>query len=89
MHDPRPHAGTLDCATYTDSETSFLDFCERLGYVYGERRWRHPLENWILTWDSLHGEIEAFDSRGRHLSVLDALTGARIKHYRPGRRIRV
>mgnify|MGYP003337888054 FL=1 len=68
---------------------SFLDLCERLGYIHGERRWRHPYKDWILTWDSLHGEIEAFNHRGRHVAVLDSMTGAAIKDHRPGRRIRV
>jgi hypothetical protein len=43
----------------------------------------------LLTWDSLHGEIEAFDLRGRHVGVLDAITGVMIKEARIGRRIRV
>lgn len=67
----------------------FLDTCEPLGYVYGERRWRDRLTRRLLTWDALHGEIEAFDLRGRHLGVLDAVTGVLVKPAVKGRRIRV
>jgi hypothetical protein len=67
---------------------SFLDRCEYLGYIHGERRWRGA-DGRILTWDTLHGEIEAFSRRGRHIAVLDAITGEAIKPPREGRRIRV
>ena len=50
----------------------FLDKCDYVGYIYGERRWRDPRDQRLLTWDGLHGEIEAFDARGRHIAVLDA-----------------
>ncbi len=43
-----------------------------------------------LTWDALHGEIEAFDLRGHHVGVLlDAVNGEDLKPARKGRRIRV
>ena len=67
----------------------FLDSCESLGYIYGERRWRSIDGQRLFTWDSLHGEVEVFDKRGRHLSVLDAISGAVIKPRRKGRRIHV
>ena len=67
----------------------FLDRCDYLGYIYGERRWRSCHGGNLLTWDALHGEIEAFDPRGHHTGVLDAVTGERIKPMRKGRRIRV
>jgi hypothetical protein len=67
---------------------SFLDGCKHLGYIYGERRWL-SVDGFILTWDGRHGEIEAFDPRGRHVSVLDPLTGVEIKPARKGRRVRV
>ena len=43
----------------------------------------------LYTWDSLHGEIEAFNRRGEHLGALDAITGEFIKDPSPGRRIDV
>ena len=67
----------------------FLDTCGYLGYVYGARRWRSPRGGVLYTWDSLHGEVEAFNSRGEHLGVVDAMTGVPIKPARRGRKIRV
>jgi len=66
---------------------SFLDGCEALGYIYGKRRWRDD-DGRLYTWDSFHGEIEAYDRIGQHIAVLDA-TGLEIKPPRRGRRIRV
>lgn len=68
---------------------SFLDTCAYLGYVYGERRWRGTDDEFLYTWDALHGEIEVYNARGRHVGVADAVTGGRIKPARKGRRIRV
>ena len=67
----------------------FLDDCEYLGYVNGDRRWRSPEGDRLFTWDWVHGEIEAFDVRGRHFGVFDGVTGEQIKLGRRGRRIRV
>jgi hypothetical protein len=67
----------------------FLDQCDYLGYIYGERRWYLAYLDAICTWDSLHGEIEAFDRRGKHFAVLHPITGKEIKPARKGRRIRV
>ena len=67
----------------------FLDTCDYLDYIQGERRWRSRVEPALYTWDFVHGEIEKFDFRGQHSGVLDALTGKRIKPARKGRRIRV
>lgn len=68
---------------------SFLDTCDYLGYIYGERRWRDSVNRRLLTRDSLHGEIEVYDLRGRHVAALDAMTGEPIKQGRNGKRIRV
>jgi hypothetical protein len=38
-----------------------LDTCVYLGYIHRERRWRSPDGKHLLTWDSLHGEIEVYD----------------------------
>ena len=67
----------------------FLDTCDYLGYIYGQRRWRSPRGDLIYTWDSLHGEVEVFDARGEHRGVIDAVTGRPIKPARKGRRISV
>jgi Cytotoxic len=68
---------------------SFLDTCRYLGYIYGERRWRSVEDDVFYTWDALHGEIEAYNGRGDHIGVIDAMTGKPIKPARRGRRIRV
>jgi hypothetical protein len=59
------------------------------GYLYEERRWRDRATGRLLTWDELHGEIAAFDLRGRHIGVLHAASGEPLKPARKGRRIRV
>jgi hypothetical protein len=43
----------------------------------------------LYTWDPLHGEIEVFTVRGRHVGVIDPLTGQQIKPAKKRRRIRV
>ena len=68
---------------------SFLDACEYLGAFNGERRWRSPDGKRLYTWDSLHGEIEVFNKRGRHLGVIDPIHGAIIKDAVRGRKIDV
>lgn len=68
---------------------SFLDQCEHLGAFGTERRWRSLNGKRLYTWDALHGEIEAYDRRGWHLGVIDAITGVQIKPAVKGRRIDV
>lgn len=67
----------------------FLDTCDYLGYIHGDRRWRTRDGRYLLTLDSLQGEIEAYDRLGRHRGVLHAVTGAWIKDAVPGRWIDV
>ena len=68
---------------------SFLDDCDYLGFIAGDRRWRSRDGSRLYTWDSLHGEIEVFDRRGRHVGVADAVTGVVFAPAIPGRRIDV
>ena len=70
-------------------KSGFLDTCEYLGYINGERRWRIRRTTLICTWDALHGEIEVFDRLGHHVGVLDAVDSKEIKPARKERRIRV
>ncbi|GAA3145061.1 hypothetical protein GCM10017687_72490 [Streptomyces echinatus] len=60
-----------------------------MGAFNGEMRWRSKDKQRYYTWDRLHGEIEVFNARGRHLGALDAVTGVRIKDARKERRIDV
>ena len=68
---------------------SILDAFTPLGAVGGERRWRSHDGQRLYTWDSLHGEVEVYNRRGRHLGALDPSTGDLIKDAVPGRRIDV
>lgn len=68
---------------------SFLDRMTALGAIKGERRWRSPDGKRLYTWDSLHGEIEVFNIRGRHLGALDPVSGQFIKDAVRGRKIDV
>ena len=68
---------------------SYLDNCEYLGFVHGARRWRSRCGRRIYTWDAFHGEIEVFNGNGKHLGVLDALSGEFIKDAVKGRKINV
>ncbi|WP_186457188.1 colicin E3/pyocin S6 family cytotoxin [Nitrospirillum amazonense] len=68
----------------------FLDECKNLGFVHGEMRWRSSDGEYLYTWDGFHGEIEVFNKRGKHLDVLDAVTGRpNGKGAMRGRRINV
>lgn len=40
-------------------------------------RWRDANGD-ILEWDSRHGRVERYNSRGRHLGEFDAVTGAQL-----------
>jgi hypothetical protein len=67
---------------------SFLDNCIPMGLVKGQKRWKSKDSKRIYTWDSLHGEIEVYNRRGKHLGVLDP-NGILIKNAIKGRRIDV
>lgn len=67
---------------------SFLDQCFSLGAVNGQKRWRSEDKKRYYTWDSLHGEIEVFNKRGKHLGVFSP-NGDFIKEPVKGREIDV
>lgn len=67
---------------------SFLDECISVGAVNGQKRWKSQDLKRIYTWDSLHGEIEVFNKRGKHLGVLNP-QGELIKDAVKGRTIDV
>jgi hypothetical protein len=68
---------------------SFLDDCEYLGFVHGERRWRSRKRKRLYTWDALHGDVEVFNARGRHLGSFDPVTEELMKEPVRGRTIDV
>jgi Cytotoxic len=67
----------------------FLDRMDYLGYVHGKQRWRSKDGKRLYTWDELHGEVEVFNRRGRHLGAVHAITGVFTKYPAKGRRISV
>lgn len=67
---------------------SFLDECIPIGAVNGRKRWKSEDGKRLYTWDSLHGEIEVFNDRGRHLGVFSP-EGKLIKDAVKGRKIDV
>ncbi|MGI4763746.1 MAG: colicin E3/pyocin S6 family cytotoxin [Janthinobacterium lividum] len=69
-------------------KTSVLDGFEQVGAPGGRRRWRSDGGQRLYEWDSLHGEIEVYNGRGRHLGTMDA-QGAMIGPAIKGRTIDV
>lgn len=67
----------------------FLDMMEKYIIIDGRQTYRNPAKDRYFQWDELHGEIEVYDKRGRHLGVIDAVNGTQIKEPERGRRINV
>ena len=67
---------------------SFLNECLPAGAPNGQKIWKSEDSKRIYTWDSLHGEIEMFNGRGKHLGVLN-VDGDLIKDAVKGRKINV
>lgn len=65
----------------------FLDGCEPLGAINNVKRWRDK-HGRLFTWDTLHGEIEVFNKRGKHIGVMNP-NGEFIKEAVKGRTIDV
>ena len=65
----------------------FLDGLQKFRVINGRQVYKG--QDKYYSWDELHGEIEVFDSRGRHLMVLDSLGENIIKEAVRGRRIDV
>ncbi|MGB3366475.1 MAG: colicin E3/pyocin S6 family cytotoxin [Acidaminobacteraceae bacterium] len=68
---------------------SYLDNHEYYKVIDGRKAWISKDRKRIYTWDTLHGEIEVFNSRGMHLAVLHPITGKQIKSAVNGRRLNV
>lgn len=80
---------TPSSSPYPIPPDCFLRRQEYLGFKRGQRVWRSREEKRLYTWDSLHGHIEAYSDRGRHVGVLDPVSGVRIGKAIPGRRVDV
>ncbi|HEX9466030.1 MAG TPA: colicin E3/pyocin S6 family cytotoxin [Alphaproteobacteria bacterium] len=68
---------------------SILDGFEYLGFKGGQKLWRSQDGRRYYTWDALHGEVEVFNKDGRHLGVVDPISGLGIKGAVRGRTIDV
>ena len=66
---------------------SILDSCKVVGIEGGSKVFKDPNEERYYTWDSLHGEVEVFNKRGKHLGVVDPITGEFLKPAVKGRKI--
>lgn len=66
----------------------FLSEQEKVNWN-GESRWRNSSRDRIYTYDQLHGHIEAYTKRGRHIGPLDVKTGEKIGPAEKGRKIDV
>jgi len=60
-----------------------------MGAFNGKRRWGSADGRRLYEWDDLHGEIEGYNKRGKHIGVLHAVTGTLIKPAVRGRTIDV
>lgn len=56
---------------------SFVDHLQRVPRR-GRKRWRNN-DGVLYEYDSQHSELEMYNSRGRHLGVVDVVTGELIK----------
>jgi putative cytotoxic protein len=72
-----------------DLASCILDDSEFLGFVHGQQRWTTDQGKRVYTWDSLHGEVEVFNGRGKHLGVKHAISEDWIKEAVPGTSIDV
>ena len=52
-------------------------------------RWRRHDGQRLYEWDTLHGHVEVYNSRGLHLGVADAVSGKLIEGPVAGRKIDV
>lgn len=68
---------------------SFLDGQKKHAIINGRQVWVSQDGKRYYTHDSLHGEIEVFNRRGRHLGALNAATGEFLKPAVRGRKLDV
>lgn len=73
----------------TPPDSDFMRGLARAKARERERRWRSQDGERIYVWDGSHGELEAYNKRGKHLGVVDPATGCMIEDAVPGRTIDV
>lgn len=67
---------------------SIIDNFQVVGIEGGKKIYRDETENLFYTWDSMHGEFEVFNKRGRHLGAACPSTGVLVKPPVKGRKIK-
>jgi hypothetical protein len=67
----------------------YLDRMDRWRVINGKQTWRSPCGKRLYQWDELHGEIEVYNKRGKHVGVLHAVSGEAIGDAEEGRTIDV
>jgi hypothetical protein len=55
--------------------------------IKGKQVWISLEGDRLYTWDSLHGEIEVYNRKGKHLGSLESKSGKTIKSAIKGRSI--
>jgi len=68
---------------------NFLESCIFWKVVAGRKVWKSPNRKRLYTWDELHGEIEVFNARGKHLGSAHKVTGEIFKEAIKGRSLDV
>jgi len=66
----------------------FLHRCQYLKVTDGKKVWRNASGDQFYTWDTLHGEVEVFNKRGKHLGVMNP-EGEFVKPAIRGRQLNV
>ncbi len=70
-------------------KTGFIATLEAVRRTTKPKRWKSQDGARLYEWDGLHGELEVYDARGKHLGVAEPTTGVVIKPAIKGRSIDV
>ena len=68
---------------------NFLYTCFYWKVDSGRKVWKSSDGKRLYTWDELHGEIEVFNARGKHMGSADKVTGEIFKEAVKGRKLNV
>jgi hypothetical protein len=68
---------------------NFLEECISWRVISDRKVWKSKNGKRLYTWDELHGEIEVFNARGKHLGSADKFTGQIFKDPVKGRKLNV
>ena len=69
--------------------SAFLTKQESFGVRDGAKIWKSADGSRLYTWDSLHGDIEVYNNKGKHLGSARAEDGVMYKSAVKGRKINV